>query len=648
MKLLFTACCLVTLFLIGSTMAGAAPLIALTPANKLLRFDSATPFLVPFIQSETTVTGLQPGENLLAIDFRPSNGQLYGITNLSRIYVINPNTGAATQVGSGSFSPALPPGATDVGFDFDPVSDVIRVVASQNLRLNPDTGAVVAVDSTIAFAAGDPNAERPAGVAAAAYSNNFSGAISTTLYVIANVTPFGPLPVLATQGSLGGTPVSPNTGQLFTVANIGGGVFDIPVGLDIAPDGTAYALLNGTDTFNQFFTVNLSTGAASRFAAFDGSKMRDLAVPLPNSEPPAGTFQFSAASFNVNEDAHSVTVTVTRTGNISIPATVDLTTLDDSAKQRSDYTIALRRLEFGPGETDKSVKILIVDDVFVDPSETFFVILSRGTAGFLPVSPAFVVVTISDNDTIQPTTNPLSDPVFFVRQHYADFLNREPGVGGLNFWVNEITSCGSDQQCIEIRRINVSAAFFLSIEFQKTGMTVYLTHLLTQLRNLPRYDFYMRDVQAMQKDFVFGAPGSEAQLEANTQAFFNDMVSREGFVATFGSLTNAQYVDRLIQLTTVPFSQAERDSLVIGLDNQTENRATVLRKITDNQAFRQAEFNRAFVLMQYFGYLRRDADFDGFNFWLNKLNQFNGNFINAEMVKAFISSIEYRSRFGPP
>jgi hypothetical protein len=80
----------------------------------------------------------------------------------------------------------------------------------------------------------------------------------------------------------------------------------------------------------------------------------------------------------------------------------------------------------------------------------------------------------------------------------------------------------------------------------------------------------------------------------------------------------------------------------------------VLRKIAENATLQQREFNRAFVLMQYFGYLRRNPDaapepnlnFDGYNFWLNKLNQFNGNYVDAEMIKAFLSSLEYRQRFG--
>jgi hypothetical protein len=69
-----------------------------------------------------------------------------------------------------------------------------------------------------------------------------------------------------------------------------------------------------------------------------------------------------------------------------------------------------------------------------------------------------------DDDTIAPTTNPIDGASFFVRQHYLDFLNREPDPAGLAFWTNEITSCGGNAQCIEIKRINVSAAFFLSID----------------------------------------------------------------------------------------------------------------------------------------------------------------------------------------
>lgn len=280
--------------------------------------------------------------------------------------------------------------------------------------------------------------------------------------------------------------------------------------------------------------------------------------------------------------------------------------------------------------------------------------VSNATQGFLPGSPNPVAVTIVDNDfpTIQPVPNPLGDAQFFVRQQYFDFLNREPDPAGFNFWVNQITSCVS-QQCIEHKRINASAAFFLSIEFQRTGMTAFLTHRLTDESVIPRYVEFMRDVQALQKDFVFGTPGADAQLEANKRAFFDDFVFRPEFVIRFGMLSNAQYVDLLLQIRNVPFTQAKRDALVNGLNSGTETRATVLRKIVENESFAQSQRNRAFVLMEYFAYLRRnpndppDNNFAGFIFWLDKLNSFNGDFIAAEMVEAFIRSTEYRSRFGP-
>jgi len=257
-------------------------------------------------------------------------------------------------------------------------------------------------------------------------------------------------------------------------------------------------------------------------------------------------------------------------------------------------------------------------------------------------------------DTPRQPANIIDDAQFFVRQQYFDFLNREPDPAGFNFWVNQITSCGTDQPCIENKRINVSAAFFLSIEFQRTGITAYLTHRLMSGRFIPRYGTFMRDLQALQKDYVFGAPGADAQIEANKQAFFNDFVTRPEFVALFASLTNAQYVDTLLALRNVGFSQAERDALVNGLDGGTETRATVWRKITENETYKQRELNSAFVLMEYFGYLRRNPDdppdnnFAGYIFWLNKLNAFNGDFHKADMVKAFLSSTEYRARFGPP
>jgi Domain of unknown function (DUF4394)/IPTL-CTERM motif len=195
--------------LLGMAGAAHAELIyAVTSSNVLLSFDSATPGTVTTIGP---ITGLQAGENILGIDLRPATGQLYGLGSTSRLYTINPTTAAATQVGSGVFSTAL--SGTSFGFDFNPTVDRIRVVsdADQNLRLHPDTGAVAVVDTNLAYAAGDPNFGVNPNVVAAAYTSNFAGATSTTLFGIDSN-----LDIAVLQGSPDGTPISPNTGQLFT------------------------------------------------------------------------------------------------------------------------------------------------------------------------------------------------------------------------------------------------------------------------------------------------------------------------------------------------------------------------------------------------------------------------------------------------
>jgi len=159
--------------------------------------------------------------------------------------------------------------------------------------------------------------------------------------------------------------------------------------------------------------------------------------------------------------------------------------------------------------------------------------------------------------------------------------------------------------------------------------------------------------QATGRNYVFGRPGAEAILEANKVAYFKDFVARPEFVNTYNGLSDQAYVNTLILNTGVDFTQTERDALINGLAGHTETRATVLRKISEKPSLAQAEFNRMFVLMEYFGYLRRnpdqgpDRDYSGYDFWLRKLNQFNGNYIDAEMVRAFIISGEYRQRFGP-
>lgn len=149
---------------------------ALGDGNRLDKFSTNDRY---DMLSSATITGLGDGVKILAIDFRPATGQLYGLGSNSRIYVINPATGAARPIGAAPFTPAL--AGTLVGFDFNPTVDRIRVVTNtgQNLRLNPETGVVAAVDGSI-------NGVANAMVTSVAYSNNVAGAATTTLYDIDN------------------------------------------------------------------------------------------------------------------------------------------------------------------------------------------------------------------------------------------------------------------------------------------------------------------------------------------------------------------------------------------------------------------------------------------------------------------------------
>ncbi|HWN11067.1 MAG TPA: hypothetical protein VNO50_17645 [Pyrinomonadaceae bacterium] len=167
----------------------------------------------------------------------------------------------------------------------------------------------------------------------------------------------------------------------------------------------------------------------------------------------------------------------------------------------------------------------------------------------------------------------------------------------------------------------------------------------------------MIDTQRLGRNVMVNVGNWQQQLNINKQAFFNGWMQRPDFLARYPlSMSPAAFVDALNANTGNAISASERDILVGLLSpNSNVGRALVMRQVTENAEFSRRQFNRAFVLMQYFGYLRRNPDeapeaglnFDGFNFWLTKLEQHNGNFIQAEMVKAFIDSNEYRGRFGP-
>lgn len=453
---------------------------------------------------------------------------------------------------------------------------------------------------------------------------------------------------------------------------------------DVGPDGLGTSVAyDGASIIAGAPNKSDGTGAAYVFA-FEATP-----TPTPTPTPSAAnTIQFSATTFDVSEGPDgsvpasltsgevnsweaagattqgSAVINVTRTGDTSGAASADYATQDGTAASRSDYSAAYGTLRFAAGETSKSIVVFITDDRFQETPESFSIALSNPSGATLGATPSATVTVTSDD--AQTGTNPVKnatfDSDFFVRQHYADFLGREADTSGVAFWKQQIDECetrpaAERQGCREIRRINVSAAFFISIEFQQTGYFVYLFHTAAfNSREQLQLAKFLSDVGEVRSGVIVGAANWEQTLDANKQAYALRFVGQPAFLSAYPvSMTPAQFVDALNVNTSGSLSTTERNALVAELqaNNTTAGRASVLRKISDDSSFRSLETNRAFVLMQYFGYLRRapnetpDTDFSGYNFWLGKLNQANGNYIQSEMVKAFITAGEYAQRFGP-
>jgi len=262
--------------------------------------------------------------------------------------------------------------------------------------------------------------------------------------------------------------------------------------------------------------------------------------------------------------------------------------------------------------------------------------------------------------------NPIDSTAFFVRRQYLDFLNREPDATGLQFWTNNIDQCGSDLNCLAVQRINTSAAFFLSIESQQTGYLVYRTYKAAygNLNNgqapvpVTRQQF-LPDSLAISNGVIVNQTGWQDVLKTNKENYFANFVTRPEFVSKYPNGMTAQaFVDALynnagVAPASAPNRAAALNEINSAPPNNSNARAHALQLVAEDAMLYQQEFNKAFVLMEYFGYLQRNPydppektlDYQGYNFWLGKLNQFGGNYIQAEMVKAFLSSDEYRARF---
>jgi hypothetical protein len=364
--------------------------------------------------------------------------------------------------------------------------------------------------------------------------------------------------------------------------------------------------------------------------------------PTPGSEPT--TIQFSQTSQSVAESAKSVTITVTRGGTTTGASTVDFATddtftatrcdtFDGHANQRCDYTTAVGTIAFAAGETTKTFSVFITDDAHAEGNETFTVSLRNPTGATL-ATPNTETITIVDNDASASNANPIDVNDFFLRFQYVDFLYREPDAQGFADWQRTLQNCRSgDTSC---DRVAVSSNFFRSDEFQLKGYFVIRFYEVGFSR-LPSYEEFMRDQRS-----VTGS--TTAEVNAGKAAYTDNYRNRDDFKTRYDAMTNDSYVDALQANVGVQVSNSQQ--LKDDLNAGRKTRADVLRAIVESNEVSAKEFNPAFVAMQYFGYLRRDPETQGYNNWLNTINA-NPSDVRS-MVSGFVNSQEYRLRFGKP
>jgi glucose/arabinose dehydrogenase len=457
-----------------------------------------------------------------------------------------------------------------------------------------------------------------------------------------------------------------------------------------ATAGTDYTTASGTATFTTGQTSQQVSVAVNGDTAFEADET--FVVNLSGAvnatigdnqgqgtitnDDLAPTFEFTQANFDHNESSLSLNITVKRTGDPAPAATVDFQTVNNlsfvecnvvssQANQRCDYLLTSGTLSFAANDLQKSFKLIIYNDAYQESNETINLSLSNPSgAGAVLGAQSTATVTILDDDTPVPATNPIDDARFFVKQHYYDFLQRLPDQNGENFWTDTITQCGADPTCIDTKRVTVSDAFFFEPEYQQSAGYVarlYRTVFgndqpspnpgtpLAEAKKLPSYATFVKDRARV----VGGSNLTQAQID-----LANGFILRPEFLTKYpAGLSGPDFVDAVLAtirndlgvemigqrngLITL-FNSGGRGAVIYRLadDNVTTNPI-------DNRALIDAEYNRTLVLSQYFGYLRRNPDMPGFLFWLGQVNSGPLRDIAKQhaMVCAFITSQEYQQRF---
>lgn len=432
-----------------------------------------------------------------------------------------------------------------------------------------------------------------------------------------------------------------------------------------AEQGSDYTATNGTlhfepgetaKTFQVFIKDDTTVEPNETLNVILRENVNGLALAAPSAAELTiiendAAVQLSNIAFTVTEGAGFANLTVTRVGDTSRTATVlystadraglqSCTVLNNKASERCDYSTTAGRLQFGIGQTTQSIIIPIVDDALVEGNgETFTVTLS-GPVGALLGAATTATITITDNDSSPASQNPIDGVTFFVTQQYIDFLGRPPDPIGLANWTNTLNNCPNsgfgefDNPSCD--RVKVSSAFFLSDEFRTRGYFAYKFYEVGFDRR-PTYAEFVPDMAQ-----VGGNQSPDSEVISKT-AYTDAFVQRQEFKNRYDALSNSAYVDALESNAEVTLTN--KAALVDALNTNQKTRAQVLREIVELQSVTDKFFIRAFVAIQYFGYLRRDPDTIGYDNWVTTLTADPSNF--RHMVFGFIYSTEYRQRFGP-
>lgn len=361
--------------------------------------------------------------------------------------------------------------------------------------------------------------------------------------------------------------------------------------------------------------------------------------------------QFSASTYTVQEDGsdaatpggpHSV-ITVKRFGDLSQPASIDYMTSDPSAlndcnqvtgnsSSRCDYATTVGTLRFAAGESSKSIIIPIVNDLHIEGPEVFTITLLNAV-GSETGTLAAATVTILDDDTAV-ATNPLDNNQFFIRELYIDFLGRLPEPGATDAWLGILNQCAVASDC---DRIAVARGFVRSREFHERGYFAYRVYR-AGVGRIPHYAEFIPDMGKV-SGFL-----SNTDLEANKGDYVEEFMARAEFRALYDPTTGdpAAYVDKLLQTAGLQ-NHPSRTGWISLLTNNTLTRGQVLREFIESDEVKAKYSNEAFIVMNYFGFLRRDPD-AAFTGWIDLFDQTHDD---RMIINGFINSQEYRLRFGP-